>query len=375
MTQKLFVATGIFHPESGGPATYLYELLPGLQRYGWDIQLLTYGDAATTGYPYPVERVPRRFLPVRRAQYAQASRKYLRWADAVYTHTIDLPLIGSHKAPRLIKIVGDQAWERCMRKGWIPPTTDIDDYQKTRYSPLVTWQQQSRSKQVQAMDAVIVPSAYLKKMVTGWGIPEEKIHVIYNALPAAPEHLPETQQTARESLNWDERPVLLTAGRLTQWKGIDHLITAMKQLPDDVRLIIAGDGTERPRLERLALNMENVTFTGKVPREKLYTMMRAADYFVLYSGYEGLPHTLLESLRMGTPVIASAKGGNVEVVRDGANGFLVPYVNLDALITILKNALEPGQRDLLAANTASGMEQFSFEHMLTLTHEILSRYA
>ncbi len=59
--------------------------------------------------------------------------------------------------------------------------------------------------------------------------------------------------------------------------------------------------------------------------------MKAADYVALYSGYEGLSHTLLESLRAGTPVIASDKGGNPEVVQHGINGLLVPYVDVEAL--------------------------------------------
>ena len=374
MSRNLFIATGIFHPESGGPATYLYELLPGLLHNDWQIRLLTFGDDATAGYPYPVERIPRRLLPLRQAHYALSARKYLSWADVVYSHTIDLPLMGQRRTPRIIKIVGDGAWERCIRKGWITPITDIDDFQHTHYSPIVSWQQQSRSRQVRAMDAVIVPSQYLKKMVMGWGISENKIHVIYNALPPAPENLPATQSAARQQLDRDERPVLLTAGRLTAWKGMNHLIGAMKALPEDVRLIIAGDGTERIALEAQAQGMANIEFMGKVPRETLYTMMRAADYFVLYSGYEGLPHTLLESLRMGTPVIASAKGGNVEVVRDGENGYLVPHVDVDALTDILRMALKPGQRDLLAASTSQGMERFAFARMLIQTHEVLSSY-
>ena len=43
MKPNLFVATGIFHPESGGPATYLYEILPHLQALGWNVRVLTYG--------------------------------------------------------------------------------------------------------------------------------------------------------------------------------------------------------------------------------------------------------------------------------------------------------------------------------------------
>ena len=137
-SSRLFIASGIFHPESGGPATYLYELLPDLQKRGWDIRALTYGSGATDGYPYSLTRIPRRTLPMRVAQYALAARPLMRWADLVYAHTLGLPLIGNK--PRVLKIVGDQAWERAVRRGWIPPTEDVDDFQRRRYSPLVTLQ-------------------------------------------------------------------------------------------------------------------------------------------------------------------------------------------------------------------------------------------
>ncbi len=76
--------------------------------------------------------------------------------------------------------------------------------------------------------------------------------------------------------------------------------------------------------------------------------MKAADYVALYSGYEGLSHTLLESLRAGTPVIASDKGGNPEVVQHGINGLLVAYANAaisaEALADAIREALRPGVR-------------------------------
>ena len=73
MTQNLFIATGIFHPESGGPATYLYRILPHLQDKGWDVHLLTYGEGETASYPYPVRRIPRQLLPIRLLRYGLAS--------------------------------------------------------------------------------------------------------------------------------------------------------------------------------------------------------------------------------------------------------------------------------------------------------------
>ncbi len=124
------------------------------------------------------------------------------------------------------------------------------------------------------------------------------------------------------------------------WKGIDHLIRAIRAVPD-VRLLIAGEGPDAARLRALVESeqvTDRITFLGRVARERLGLYFRAADYTVLYSGYEGLSHTLLESLLAGTPVIASDKGGNPEVVRHNENGLLVPYIDQEALTETIRTA-------------------------------------
>lgn len=369
---KLFIASGIFHPESGGPATYLLELLPQLQALGWDIRALAYGDAPVTGYPYPLTRIPRRSLPQRTLGYARAANALLRWADLVYVHTLGLPLLGG-QAPRVLKIVGDQAWERSVRRGWVTPTTDIDAFQHARASLRVDAARAARSREVRSMDAVIVPSEYLKRMVQGWAVPESRIKVIYNALP--PEHhVPQLAPSeARAQLGLPDGPLLLTAARLLPWKGVDHLLTALRALPE-LTLVVAGDGPEMQALQQQANALgvaRRVRFLGQVGRDRMPLYMRAADYLVLYSGYEGLSHTLLESLRVGTPVIASDKGGNPEVVQDGVNGLLVPYVDVTALTDILRTAFTPGRQAALAANSAVGLDRFDFTRMVETTSETL----
>lgn len=372
--RRLFIASGIFHPESGGPATYLYEILPELQQRGWDVRLLTYGSGTTETYPYPVKRIARESLPRRVFHYAQSARPLLRWADLTYVHTLGLPLVGG-KSPRILKIVGDQAWERAIRKRWISPIEDIDEFQTKRYSPVVTLQKAIRAWEARRMDAVIVPSAYLKRMVAGWGVDPARIHIIYNALPPGHAAPVASKNEARAQLGLGEdEHILFTAARLNPWKGVGYLIGV---LPSDVRLIVAGDGESRASLEeqvrRLRLS-ERVTFLGSIPREQVALHMKAADYFALYSGYEGLSHSLLESLRAGTPVIASDKGGNPEVVSHGVNGLLVPYRDVNALRETLHQAFQPGFRDSLAANSAHGMERFNFAGMVEQTSGILERY-
>lgn len=376
MAPRLLAASGIFHPESGGPATYLYALLPELQRRGWEVRALAYGSGAADGYPYPLRRIPRRALPVRWMDYARAAQPLLAWADLVYIHSVGLPLVGSRRAPRALKIVGDPAWERAIRRGWIAPTEDVDAFQTRRYGPVVRLFQALRNREVRAMDGVIVPSAYLKRMVTGWGADPARVRVIYNALPAEPPGIPATQAEARARLGLDDRPLLLTVARLTPWKGVDHLIAALRHVPD-VRLLVAGDGDQRQALERQALQAglaDRVRFLGHIPREQVALYLKAADYTALYSGYEGLSHTLLESLRAGTPVIASDKGGNPEVVRHGVNGLLAAYVDSTALAAALIEAFQPGRRAALAAQTAAGMERFAFSTMVQQTDAALRAF-
>ena len=364
---KLFVASGIFHPEPGGPATYLREILPALAEAGWHIRVLTFGADTNGDYPYPVQRIPRSIYPLRRARYALAAARHLAWADLVYAQTIDLPLWGGRGQARVIKIVGDQAWERCIRRRWIPPDLSIEQFQSYSGDVRVRWQKRSRSQQARAMDAVIVPSQYLKRMVMGWGVNPGKIHVIYNALqpPARPL---KSRAALRAEFGWDSRPMLLTVARLQTWKGIDYLIKALAAMPD-LRLTVVGDGPDRGRLERLAAPLaERVVFTGRLPREEVYRLMVAADVFALYSGYEGLAHTLLESLHLGTPVLASAVGGNGEVVRDGVNGLLARRGDIDSLRRGIMQLLE--NRERFAANSQVGLERFRFDEMTRQTDQL-----
>lgn len=365
---KLFVASGIFHPEPGGPSTYLKAILPALQAKGWEPRVLTFGAAKAVGFPYSVRRIPRDIYPLRLARYGVAARRHLAWADLVFAQTIDLPLWGGRGGPRVIKIVGDQAWERCIRKGWIPSDMTADEFQRYEGDWRVRWQKRSRARQVAKMDAVIVPSQYLKRMVAAWGIAPAKIHVIYNgvSLPDLPQR---DRAELRAELNWADQPTLVTVARLQPWKGIDHLINAIADM-SEVRLIVVGDGPDRGRLAAMAQPLgKRVQFTGRVSPEEAHQLMFAADGLALYSGYEGLSHTILESMRLGTPVLASDIGGNAEVVRHGINGILAPHVDIDALRSAIRLLLQ--RRAELAANCRSSLARFDFARMTQETDLLL----
>ena len=369
---RLLVASGIVQPEAGGPATWLQEILPALQQRGWELEVISYSDAAASEEPWPLQRIPRRILPLRVAHYASAAWPRLRRADLVLITTPGLPLPGG-KAPRVYKIVGDQAWERSIRRGWVPPDEDIDRFQQRRYGGLADVQKYLRSRELRNAERVIVPGDWLRNLVINWGVAPARIQVIHNALPPLASPAATDRTAAREQLGLDERPLLLTAARLNPWKGVDRLLRALTQAPQ-FQLIVAGDGPQLSALQRQAAQLQlepRVRFMGQIPRAQLALYMQAADWFVLYSGYEGLSHSLLESLRAGTPVIASDKCGNPEVVRHEHNGLLVPWPDDEALAAALQQALQPGLRKALARNTQDGLERFSFARMVAQTDALL----
>ena len=368
----LLVASGIVHPEAGGPATWLQEILPALRERGWEVQVISYSDAAPTEEPWPLRRISRRALPLRMINYAAAALPLLNDTDVTLLTTLGLPLASS-VAPRVYRIVGDQAWERSIRRGWIPPDEDIDRFQQRRYGGLADVQKYLRSRELRNAERVIVPGDWLRNLVINWGVAPARIQVIHNALPPLAEPAARDQADAREQLGLDERPLLLTAARLNPWKGVDRLLTALAQAPQ-FQLIVAGDGPQLAALQRQAAQLQlepRVRFMGQIPRPLLALYMQAADWFVLYSGYEGLSHSLLESLRAGTPVIASDKCGNPEVVRHEHNGLLVPWPDDEALAAALQQALQPGLRRALARNTQDDLERFSFARMVAQTDALL----
>jgi glycosyltransferase involved in cell wall biosynthesis len=195
-------------------------------------------------------------------------------------------------------------------------------------------------------------------MVAGWGVDPSRLVVVPSAVadPVVPSIGPDQ---ARSLLGWSpDARYILTAARLTAWKGVDYLIDAVAHVPD-VTLVVAGDGPEKAALVARAARAPSISFVGALSREALHTCIRAADYFALYSGYEGLPHVVLESLRAGTPVIVSDRGGNAEVVRAGDNGLLVRHPDLAALVAAMRHAFAGDTRARLAARAPVGLERFS----------------
>lgn len=167
------------------------------------------------------------------------------------------------------------------------------------------------------------------------GADRTKLHVMRNGVDLQ-RFQPMGRSEARQHLGLSaSRRILLSVGLLIERKGHDIAIKALQGLPDDVDLIIAGSGPERPRLEQLATNRgvaARVRFAGQLPNKELKWWYSAADALVLCSSREGWANVLLESMACGTPTIATNIWGTPEVITQPVAGRLMSSRTPDALV-------------------------------------------
>jgi glycosyltransferase involved in cell wall biosynthesis len=175
-----------------------------------------------------------------------------------------------------------------------------------------------------------------------------------------------------------EATMLLSVGRLERQKGHLDLLCALAGVHSerpDVRLVIAGAGPERPRLEQLAdaLGLRDaVRLLGH--RGDVARLMAAADLFVFPSHFEGTPFAMIEAMGHGLPVVASAFGGAAEIVDGGRTAVLVPVGRPDALRKAISDLLaDDEQRERLAVAGRERAAEFSERAMVAATMRELER--
>ena len=363
---KVLIVSGIWPPDLGGPASHAPELAGFLLAHGHDVEVVTTASSAPATEAYPVRWVSRR-LPagVRHLAGVFAIARAAAHADVVYaTSMTRRAALGAALArrPLVLKLTADEAYERERRAGRFDG--DLDAFQSYRGGFRVAVLRRTRNRAVRRARHVFTPSAYLRELVVGWGLPAGRVSVSPNPAPDVPPMPSRDELRAELGL---EGPTLAFAGRLMAAKALDVALDAMASVPE-ASLVIVGDGLDRAALEqqRDALGLaERVSFVGGLGREGVLRMFRAADAVLLSSRWENFPHVIVEALAVGTPVISSAVGGVPEVVRDGENGLLVPAGDVEALAAAIRRLLGDDElRARLAAAAAPSVESYSAERLL-----------
>lgn len=225
-----------------------------------------------------------------------------------------------------------------------------------------------------ANKVVAVSQGGAKDLIHMTGLAPERVKVIHNPV-VIPDLLVQAQAPIPHVwLGAEQPPVILGVGRLTGAKDFPTLIRAFAQVRERrlARLIILGEGEERPKLEALlgALNLQNeVALPGFV--QNPYAYMSRAAVFVLSSAWEGLPGVLIEALAVGTQVVATdCPSGPNEILCGGTYGPLVQAGDDASMAEAIVHILE-GRR-LTASVLRERAADFNLERAITAYLDVLN---
>jgi glycosyltransferase involved in cell wall biosynthesis len=202
----------------------------------------------------------------------------------------------------------------------------------------------SRAKYFFPRQRFIAVSHFIKQIMVDTGIDSSLIDVVHDAVDVSIAPV----QTRRKYAVSSEEVVIGSVGALEAEKGFDLLIEALaiarNSLPHP-RCIIAGSGSEQPRLEGLVSQHQLGSLVQIIPMpETLHEFIEALDLFVLPSRTEGFGSILLLAMHCATPVLASDAGGIPELIEDEKTGFLFPKENVGAMAGRLIDLAQNGQR-------------------------------
>jgi len=205
------------------------------------------------------------------------------------------------------------------------------------------------------VDAFVVFTAFQREVVVRAGLPAGRVHIRPQFHPSPPAPLP-----------WAAREGAVYVGRLSPEKGVPVLLEAWRRLgPSAPPLVIAGDGSDRERLEGLVREWglsSAVRFVGNVPPAEAVRLLGRSRLLVVPSlCYEGFPLVVRDALAAGVPVAASRIGALASIVEEGRGGLLFDPGDAGALAELVRDAFGAPAR---LAELGAGARR-AFEERLT----------
>lgn len=307
---KIVLATGIYPPEIGGPATYVLNLAKAFKERGVTVHVIAYGEESLESRvtSEEVTRVSRKGGPVVRwRRYAKALREHASDADIVYCFSsvsCGAPLwMARLKHPKsVLRLGGDFLWERYTDRGG---TKTLTEWYAS--NPPFKGMMNGLLKQF----GYIIFSTKFQEELYEKNYTMLPLHsVIENALPTG---VP-VQHSAHRPFR------LLFLGRFVSFKNLGSLLLAVAQIPE-VTLTLAGEGPLESQLRALAADhgiTERITFMPSQSGDSKQHLFLDHDLLVLPSYTEISPNTALESRAAGLPVLLTEETGLSHALSDGA---------------------------------------------------------
>lgn len=377
----------VYFPRVNGVSTSIQTFAREFTALGHQVTLIAPDYGQSDPEPFELIRIPSRYLPF------DPEDRILRWGwlrdhhrqlaaadfDLVHIHT---PFIAHYAGLALARRLGLRVVESYH--------TFFEQY-LDKYIPLVpsAWlrllARRFSAAQCNDVDALVVPSQAMLDVLAGYG----------TRTPAAviPTGIELVQfgsgDGARFRQAWGiapERPLLVHAGRLAFEKNCEFLLEMLVQVKaqvPEVLLAIAGEGPARRQLERQARQLglaDSVLFTGYLKRDgSLEDFYRAGDAFVFASRTETQGLVLLESMALGTPVVALAEMGTREILRPEAGCLIAADETAHFAAQCVRLLRDPQLRAELGARARTYAQSWSApvlaQRMLNFYGECLAKPA
>lgn len=229
-------------------------------------------------------------------------------------------------------------------------------------------------------------SRHLRRyLVDAVGVPGERIDQIYNGVDTA-RFSPAPQGRGPIAGSPFVSPALWLVGTVGRLQAIkDQVLLARAfvraleidpRAREQMRLVIAGDGPLRPQVEQVLreAGVESLAWLAGA-RDDVPELLRGLDAFVLPSLAEGISNTVLEAMATGLPIIATAVGGNIELLEDRSTGRLVPPADVEAMaLALLGDWRDPVAARARGLAARSGVQQrFSLDSMVAAYGDLYQR--
>ncbi|ASY20718.1 glycosyltransferase [Candidatus Planktophila dulcis] len=317
MKRKISLFSGIYAPETGGPAKFAQTFSEFATRQDQCIEVFAYSrlpifaklnSCAEIFLLSNENSILKRFLQMTWCilKSAKSNNSILVngsfWEVAIARHLMNFKYVA--------KVPGDIVWERARNLG--KTTKNIDNFQNEPLGLSYKILRYFFAFSLRKAEWVIVPSEHLGELCKSWGVQKSRIVLINNSV-----FLPTKPDFSSEEKKFD----FVTVCRLVPWKGVDEIIINVSEL--GVKLLVIGDGPERDSLQKLSDSLNaNVTFVGEIPPEDVPQYLKDCSTFVLNSNFEATSYALIEAQANGLLTIANESTGSEQVITHNLTGLL-----------------------------------------------------
>jgi len=359
----------------GGTESHLIRTLPRLIEHGWSVVTFCLTERGERAEQMEVAGVEVLAAP----RLAKRKGSFLRYPAHVTLATNKLYWLMRRWRPQIAHfylpgpyLIGANVALAARVPIKVMSRRSLSDYQQN-WPMVARLERRLHTK----MDAIIGNSRAVVRQLADEGVPEAKLHLIYNGIE--PMRTVASRSEARQALGLDEDALVgVVVANLIHYKGHRELVRGLSQVEPELsspwRILFAGrDHGLRAELEALASARgisHRIQFLGEYSDIPL--LLAAADFGLLTSREEGFSNVILETMSAGLPMVVTDVGGNAEAVVDSQTGFVVPPRNPKAIgDAMLQLARDPGLRKRLGDAARKRVEEkFSIDQCVKAHAEL-----